>query len=76
MTNPCYDKPTRTDCPNRKAGCGASCPKWAAYVVERDRKYVERYRKRQSSTFDYASTTKALKRKIRSRKTPRYNNEG
>ena len=72
MTNPCYDKPTRTDCPNRKAGCGASCPKWAAYVEERDRRYKENYRKRQSSPLNYALSAKALKREIRSRKTPRY----
>lgn len=42
MQNPCYDKPTKTDCPERKPGCGANCPKWAKYVEERNQLYKER----------------------------------
>ena len=42
MDNPCYDKTTKTDCPERYPGCGADCPKWAAYVVKRDAEYIQR----------------------------------
>lgn len=44
MDNPCYDKTTKTDCPERYPGCGATCEKWAAYVVERDAEYIKRHR--------------------------------
>ena len=42
MGNPCYNKETKTDCPERYPGCGADCPKWAAYVVKRDAEYIQR----------------------------------
>lgn len=42
MDNPCYNKETKTDCPERYPGCGADCPKWAAYVVKRDAEYIQR----------------------------------
>ena len=41
---PCFDVKTRTDCPDRKAGCGASCEKWAEYVKARDEFYERRAR--------------------------------
>ena len=43
MKNPCYNKETKTDCPDRYSGCGADCPKWAAYVVKRDAEYIKRH---------------------------------
>ena len=42
MKNPCYDRNTKSDCPDRKAGCAAKCPEWAAYVEERERMYKKR----------------------------------
>ena len=42
MDNPCYNKATKTDCPDRHSGCGATCEKWAAYVVKRDAEYIQR----------------------------------
>lgn len=42
MNNPCYDKVTGTDCPQRRSGCAVECPKWAQYVAERNAGY-ERY---------------------------------
>lgn len=44
MKNPCYNEATKTDCPDRHSGCGATCEKWAAYVVERDAEYDKRHR--------------------------------
>ena len=43
MKNPCYKKETRTDCPDRKPGCGATCEKWAEYVKLRDAEYERRF---------------------------------
>lgn len=34
--------PCGKSCPRRGAGCHASCPEWAAYVVERDKDYDNR----------------------------------
>ena len=42
MKHPCYNKETKTDCPDRRVACGASCPKWAAYIAEREKIYTER----------------------------------
>lgn len=42
MKNPCYNEETKTDCPNRKAGCAAKCEKWAEYVKLRDAEYLQR----------------------------------
>lgn len=44
MKNPCYNESTHTDCPDRHSGCGATCEKWAAYVVKRDAEYKRRHR--------------------------------
>lgn len=35
-------QPCERDCPDRKAGCGATCEKWQAYVKERDAEYERR----------------------------------
>lgn len=46
-------QPCSQDCPNRKAGCGAECEAWLAYVAERNAAYKENYRKsRQSALTD------------------------
>lgn len=42
MNSPCYDIETKTDCPDRKAGCAVECPKWAAYVEKRNADYEKR----------------------------------
>ena len=39
---PCYDRETKTDCPDRCGGCQVNCEKWQAYVVERDKGYEKR----------------------------------
>lgn len=44
MKNPCYNKETKTDCPDRHPGCGATCEKWAEYVKLRDAEYETRHR--------------------------------
>ena len=42
IPHPCYDPITKTDCPNRKAGCFADCEKWAEYVTKRAAEYERR----------------------------------
>ena len=42
IDSPCYDVETKTDCPDRKAGCAVTCKKWADYVVERNKIYEQR----------------------------------
>ena len=44
MKNPCYNEQTKTDCPDRSSGCGATCEKWAKYVKARDAEYERRHR--------------------------------
>ena len=34
--------PCDRDCPDRNPGCGAVCPRWAAYVEKRNARYAER----------------------------------
>jgi hypothetical protein len=36
------DQPCERDCPDRAAGCGATCERWQAYVKRRDEGYRER----------------------------------
>lgn len=38
-------QPCERDCPDRSAGCGATCEKWQAYVKERNAGYEERVKK-------------------------------
>lgn len=42
LTRPCYNELTKTDCPDRCAGCAAHCERWAAYVASRDKEYSRR----------------------------------
>lgn len=44
MDNPCYNRATKTDCPNRHCGCASDCSKWAEYVLERNKEYQRRRR--------------------------------
>ena len=42
LKRPCYDELTKTDCPDRCAGCSAHCERWAEYVAARNAEYAER----------------------------------
>lgn len=44
MESPCFDKKTKTDCPDRHKGCANTCSRWATYVSERDKEYQRRRR--------------------------------
>ena len=67
MTNPCYDKHTKTDCPKRKPGCAGSCEKWAEYVKIRDAAYRERAKAHTIETFNEAKEQRKIKYKLRNR---------
>ena len=40
---PCYNRETKTDCPNRKDGCRSDCEKWQEF--EKDNALAREYRK-------------------------------
>ena len=42
IDSPCWDKETKTDCPDRAAGCAAHCDRWLEYTVERNKDYRRR----------------------------------
>ena len=42
LESPCYDRETKTDCPDRCGGCQIKCERWQAYVVERQKVYDKR----------------------------------
>lgn len=42
MKNPCFDQKTKTDCPNRHPGCGATCEKWQEYTKAKQKVYENR----------------------------------
>lgn len=39
---PCFDRKTGIGCPDRCAGCAASCEKWAAYESKRNMEYRQK----------------------------------
>ena len=62
MKNPCFDQKTKTDCPKRHPGCGATCSEWKEY--EESKKAVYENRMIQSSMNGYE-----VNRRQRIRKT-------
>lgn len=53
-------KPPCKGCPERAAGCAASCEKWAEYVAERDKVYQKKvwYSEIAGYTHDKSAETK------------------
>ena len=41
---PCYNRETKTDCPNRKDGCRSDCEKWQEF--EKDNALAREYRRK------------------------------
>lgn len=74
MKNPCYDKATRTDCPDRHSGCGASCPKWAVYEKVRNKAYEKAYIEKKEAQY---TTDKLIRQCAKSaQKRSRYRKGG
>lgn len=71
MTNPCYNKHTKADCPDRKPGCAGKCEKWAEYVKLREVKYAERRKAYFSKPDKEACFDEKAKRLLRTRSNPR-----
>lgn len=61
MNNPCHN------CPDRKAMCWTTCPKWAAYTQERDAGYAERRKKAEAEEMmcDHYRTVTKMKDRFR-----------
>ena len=75
MKSPCFDDVTRTDCPDRHAGCAVDCEKWKAYVDERDKFYKKRIIENDAQSVIAQQTIKcaiiARKDRIRNRRRHR-----
>lgn len=50
MSSPCFDPINKIDCPDRRAGCAATCPKWAEHERQKKKRYAERNRKNEDNT--------------------------
>lgn len=44
VPSPCYDPKTKSDCPDRSAGCSKHCDKWRKHREDLRQKYKERER--------------------------------
>lgn len=75
MTNPCYDKRTNTDCPDRKAGCASSCPKWQEYEKIRNEGYKEKAKAFASKPFNRARLYRKMKYSLNTRTNSRKHGE-
>lgn len=45
--SPCYDRKTKTDCPDRCPGCSATCEEWKKYEKKRNKEYEQRHRQKE-----------------------------
>lgn len=70
---PCYDKGSKTDCPDRHVGCASTCPKWAEYVENRDEEYRQKEIRANAKLLrDDAYHKEARKRYIKDRRRSVY----
>lgn len=75
MTNPCYNERTKTDCPDRKAGCAGNCPKWAEYEKNRNEGYKAKAKASAAIPFNETSIDRKIKYSLRTRANPRKHNK-
>ena len=61
-------QPCERDCPDRKAGCGATCEKWKAYVEERNAQYEERVKKWHNQEIVFDGKVKSIRRNFARRR--------
>ena len=62
-SNPCFDFKTKTDCPNRKPECGATCEKWKEYVSKRNDFYELKEKERKQISGEIQQKSKLKKPK-------------
>ena len=61
-SNPCFNKKTGTDCPNRTLGCHTTCEKWITYEKNRDEDYKKKEKQRQKNVADFEYLTRKYKK--------------
>lgn len=71
IDNPCYNKLTKVDCPNREPYCGATCKKWKAYEKMRNEEYKKELIRKEVERVNYAPLSDRLKYEIQNRQNPR-----
>lgn len=47
-SSPCFNKETKTDCPNRHAGCAINCEKWAEWEERKQSIYMSNKNKNEA----------------------------
>lgn len=64
--NPCYDRKTGKDCPNRKAMCSKNCKEWKEYMDlkkrDSDKRYMFHEGEVATNDFLYESKCRILRR--------------
>ena len=62
------EHPCKKDCPDRTAGCGATCDEWQKYVKNRNAEYEQRLKERESEDIYWAGVSKDIRRRTRNRR--------
>lgn len=63
--------PCGKECEERRVGCHASCPKWAAWEVERAQIYAARLMQTQTRGVRSETFERAIREKVRQQKRGR-----
>lgn len=67
---PCFNRITKTDCPDRKAGCAVKCEKWALW--EKEKALREKERAETVPTYAKSSSMARLMREKVKKRSYRY----
>ena len=62
------EHPCKKDCPDRAAGCGATCPDWQKYVKERDAEYEQRKKQHELNQMFFDAKIKVIRKSFNRRK--------
>ena len=62
------EHPCKKDCPDRTAGCGATCDEWQKYVKERNADYEQRAKQRESDYEFFDTRVKSIRKNSHHRK--------
>lgn len=61
-------QPCARDCPDRKAGCAATCEKWKTYVEERNAGYEERHKMWEEKNVAFETKIRHIRRNFSHRR--------
>ena len=61
-------QPCERDCPDRSAGCGATCEKWQKYVEWRNAQYAERVQQHKDEEIIFDGKVKSIRKNFSRRR--------